>query len=84
MRITNQKVSPMTPQQRHHQIDAAREHRAIENSHDLRQIGARQEFAKWREANPNFSSRELLEEWARIRRAWGLGTPPKPARRKTP
>ena len=45
----------------------------IDASHDLRQTRARQEFAAWREAHPDFTSKELLDEWARIRRAWNLG-----------
>ena len=43
-----------------------------------RQTAARQEFAQWRERNPQFSSKELLDAWASIRRAWGLSQPPTP------
>ena len=50
-------------------------------SHDQRQKAARIEFARWREANPQFTSRALLDAWARIRLAWGLSAPPQ---RKTP
>ena len=46
-----------------------------------RQHGARHEFARWREANPQFTSKALLDAWAEIRRAWGLSAPPQ---RKTP
>lgn len=43
-----------------------------------RQTHARQEFADWRERHPQFTSQELLDAWARIRRAWGVSTPPTP------
>ena len=65
----------ITPRRR--QIEADRDLGAIENQHNLRQIGARQEFAAWREAHPNFTSRELLDQWRRIRVAWGLRKPEK-------
>jgi hypothetical protein len=46
---------------------------------DPRQIGARLEFELWREAHPDFTSQELLDNWQRIRRAWNLGPKaPKP------
>lgn len=67
----------MNIMQRQRQIDADRDHRAIEDQHNLRQIGAREEFAAWRAANPNFTSRELLDQWRRIRIAWGLSQPKK-------
>ncbi|HOW80669.1 MAG TPA: hypothetical protein PK406_14585 [Verrucomicrobiota bacterium] len=35
-----------------------------------RQTAARQEFARWRKQNPRFTSKELLDAWGRIRRAW--------------
>ncbi len=54
-----------------------------EATHDERQRGARQEFADWREAHPNFSSQELLNAWARIRRQWRL-TPPEKSRQGKP
>lgn len=47
--------------------------RAPNPSRESRQASARQEFAAWREAHPDFTTRELLDAWARIRRAWGLG-----------
>ena len=37
--------------------------------------GARVEFDAWREAHPDFTSAELLENWRRIRVAWGLSSP---------
>ena len=40
-----------------------------------RTTGSRVEFAKWREAHPDFTSAELLENWRRIRVAWGLCQP---------
>ena len=43
-----------------------------------RQTRARQEFAQWREAHPQFTSKELLDAWARIRRAWGVSHEQKP------
>ncbi|RUQ35262.1 MAG: hypothetical protein EKK71_13380 [Candidatus Competibacteraceae bacterium] len=48
-----------------------------EATYDQRQRCAREAFAAWREAHPNFTSRELLDEWARIRRAWHLNPPDK-------
>ena len=43
-----------------------------------RQTAARQEFAQWRQQNPRFTSRELLDTWKAIRIHWGLSTPPTP------
>ena len=37
--------------------------------------GARVEFDAWRAAHPDFTSAELLENWRRIRVAWGLSSP---------
>lgn len=37
-----------------------------------RQKAAQHEFAKWREENPLFTSRELLEVWRAIRQNWRL------------
>jgi len=75
----------MTPQQRHAHIEEQRERRDLSAAYDVRERGARQEFAAWREAHPDFTSRELLDNWARIRRAWYLGPPePKSGKRKTP
>lgn len=67
----------MSIMQRRRQIAADRDLGAIENQHDLRQSGAREEFAAWRAAHPNFTSRELLDQWHRIRVAWGLSKPEK-------
>ena len=67
----------MSIMQRRRQIAADHDHHAIESQHDLRQIGARQEFAAWRAAHPNFTSREMLDQWRRIRVAWGLRKPEK-------
>lgn len=41
-------------------------------SHDSRQRAARLEFAQWRERNPNFTSKELLDAWRQIRSRWKL------------
>ena len=66
-------------------IENEGEFRNLDASHALRQRGAREEFAAWREAHPNFTSRELLDHWQRICRAWRLGPPePPPRKRKTP
>jgi len=68
----------VTPLEKH------RAFRDLDAAYDRRQMGARQEFAAWREVHPNFTSRELLDNWARIRRAWHLGPPePKSGKRKT-
>ncbi len=40
--------------------------------YDQRQMLARQELAQWRERHPQFTSKELLDTWAVIRRALGL------------
>ena len=37
-----------------------------------RTVGSRVEFDQWREAHPDFTSAELLENWRQIRVAWGL------------
>lgn len=47
-----------------------------------RQTHARQEFARWREQNPQFTSKELLDAWASIRRAWGVSHEPQPKRKQ--
>ena len=61
------------------------EFRHLDAAYALRQRGAREELAAWREAHPKFTSRELLDHWQRIRRAWRLGPPePPPRQRKTP
>jgi len=70
---------PVTP------IEEQRESRHLDAAYALRQRGAREEFAAWRAAHPDFTSRELLDNWKRIRRAWQLGPPePPPRKRKTP
>ncbi len=66
-------------------IENEGEFRDLDAAHDRRQRGAREEFAAWREAHPDFTSRDLLDHWQRIRRAWRLGPPePPPRKRKTP
>lgn len=39
-----------------------------------RQRYARREHAQWMQDHPDFASREMLDEWARIRRHWGIAT----------
>jgi hypothetical protein len=51
---------------------------------DRRLRGAREEFAAWRDAHPNFTNQELLDHWKRIRRAWNLSPPEPKPRKKTP
>ena len=64
---------PVTP------IENPRTFRDLSAAYDRRQRGARHEFAAWREAHPDFTSQELLDNWKRIRRAWNLGPKaPKP------
>lgn len=52
------------------------QHREV---HDLnatyldRQQYARQEHDQWMKDHPDFASREMLDHWASIRQAWGLG-----------
>ena len=60
------------------------EERRIISSLDERQRYAREEFAQWREANPDFSSKELIDNWKRIRIAWGISEPPKPKKPRRP
>ena len=50
-------------------------HRHRSASFNERTTGARVEFDAWREAHPDFTSAELLENWRRIRVAWGLSSP---------
>lgn len=40
--------------------------------HDQRQKAANQELAQWRERNPQFTSKELLDAWRSIRQRWHL------------
>lgn len=40
--------------------------------HEDRQRGARVEHDQWMKDHPDFSSKELLENWRRIRERWGL------------
>ena len=47
-----------------------------------REQGARREFAKWREAHPNFEHKELMDNWHRIRVAWNISKPDKKKGRK--
>lgn len=51
---------------------ATEPHRNRRASFNERTTGSRVEFAQWREAHPDFTSAELLENWRRIRVAWGL------------
>ena len=67
----------MTPQQRHAHIEEQRERRDLSAAYDVRERGAQQEFAAWREAHPDFSSKELLDNWKHIRCAWNLSQPEK-------
>ena len=61
---------------------ATEPHRDLSASFNERTTGSRVEFAQWREAHPDFTSQELLDAWASIRRAWGLSRPePKQARK---
>lgn len=46
--------------------------RDLTASLEERERGSNEEFAQWREANPNFTSKELLAKWADIRIAWGI------------
>ena len=62
-------------------IENEGEFRHLDASHALRQRGAREEFAAWREAHPDFTSKELLDNWKWIRRAWNLSQPDKPRKR---
>lgn len=41
-------------------------------SYQERQKAAQNEFAKWREENPLFTSRELMDAWRAIRQNWRL------------
>lgn len=41
-------------------------------SHDEKRKGAALEFREWRELNPGFSTKDMLDAWRRIRIAWGL------------
>lgn len=41
-------------------------------SQEHRQRAARVEFAQWRERNPHFTSKELLDAWREIRVRWKL------------
>lgn len=43
--------------------------------HNLRQQNAREEFAAWLEAHPNFTSKQLLDQWKKIRITWELSHP---------
>ena len=61
-----------------------RDERRIIARLDERQRYAREEFAQWREDHPDFSSRELIDNWKRIRIAWGLSEPPKPKKPRRP
>ena len=54
---------------------APESHRNLSASFNERTTGSRVEFAQWREAHPDFTSQELLDAWASIRRAWGLSQP---------
>lgn len=51
---------------------ATEPHRNRSASFNERTTGSRVEFAQWREANPDFTHPSLMENWHRIRVAWGL------------
>lgn len=74
---------PLTPPrtQRQQTMEEHRELRDLTAAYAVRERSARQEFAAWREAHPNFTSRELLDHWQQIRRAWNLSQPDKPRKR---
>ena len=56
--------------------------RDLSASFQERITGSRVEFAQWREAHPDFTHQTLMENWHRIRLAWGLVKPePKQARK---
>ena len=46
--------------------------RDLTASLEERERGSRVEFDEWRKARPNFTSKELLDQWADIRIAWGI------------
>lgn len=48
------------------------EFRDLSASHAERTTYARIELDQWRKDYPDFTSRELLDHWRRIREAWGL------------
>ena len=56
--------------------------RDLSASLDERERGSRIEFAQWREAHPNFTHNELLDNWKRIRVAWNISKPDKKKGRK--
>ncbi|MBK8752342.1 MAG: hypothetical protein IPL99_12160 [Candidatus Competibacteraceae bacterium] len=56
--------------------------RNLSASFNERTTGSRVEFAKWREANPNFTHTSLMDNWKRIRIAWGVSEPDKKRAKK--
>lgn len=56
--------------------------RNLSASFNERTTGSRVEFAKWREANPDFTHTTLMDNWHRIRVAWGVSEPHKKRVRK--
>ncbi len=54
---------------------ASEPYRNLNASFNERTTGTRVEFDQWRAAHPDFTSAELLENWRRIRVAWGLSSP---------
>ena len=75
-------MKPFFNKERHHDLE---ERKALAEANlDERQRYAREEFAKWREEHPNFSSQELIENWKRIRIAWGISNPNKPKKPRRP
>ena len=49
--------------------------RNLSASFNERTTGSRVEFDQWREAHPDFTHNTLMENWHRIRVAWGLVKP---------
>lgn len=56
----------------HHPRDENRAIRDLNAAHLDRQRYARMEHDQWIKDHPDFTSRELLDNWRRIREAWGL------------
>ena len=46
--------------------------RDLNADHATRQRYSRIEHDQWMKDHPDFSSKEMLENWRRIREAWGL------------
>jgi hypothetical protein len=52
-------------------------YRNLSASFNERTTGSRVEFAQWREAHPDFVHTTLMDNWKRIRVAWGVSEPDK-------